>query len=81
MQQLDYSKAYDPDKISGCLLKETGKLLSNYPPSHIDFLSILEARPTPWGFETCKYYPSFKKGVQSTPANYRPISLTCITML
>ena len=29
MQQLDYSKAYSPDKFPGCLLKETAVELSS----------------------------------------------------
>ena len=45
MQQLDYSKVYGPDKIPGCLPKETAVKLSS--PLIIIFRAYLKQGPLP----------------------------------
>ena len=76
MQQLDYSKAYGPDKIPGRLLKETANELS--PPLTLIFQASLKQGQLPNDWKHANITPVFKKGARSAPANYRPISLTCI---
>ena len=76
MQQLDYSKAYGLDKIPGHLLKETAVELSS--PLTLIFQASLKQGQLPKDWKHANITPVFKKGVRSSPVNYRPISLTCI---
>ena len=78
IQQLDYSKAYSPDKIPGRLLKETAIELSL--PFILIFQTSLKQGQLLEDWKHTNITPVFKKGVWSAPANYRPIciSLTCI---
>ena len=76
LQQLDSSKAYGPDNISGRLLKEFAFELSS--PLTLIFQASLKQGQPPRDWKHANITPIFKKGVWSVPVNYRPISLTCI---
>ena len=60
MQQLDYSKAYGPDKIPGRLLKETANELS--PPLTLIFQASLKQGQLPNNWKHANITPVFKKG-------------------
>ena len=61
MQQLDYSKAYGPDKIPGCLLKETAVELSS--PLTLIFQASLKQGQLPKDWKHANITSVFKKGV------------------
>ncbi len=73
---LNASKAAGPDQLSGRLLKSTAKesaqILQKIFQRSIDTGRI----PDAWKEATVS--PIFKKSSRSDPANYRPVSLTCI---
>jgi len=64
---LNLHKAADPDQIKPIILKY---LLTPLSP-------ILKGTLPP-NWKDAKVAPVYKKGERSNPANYRPISLTCI---
>ena len=76
MQQLDYSKAYNPDKIPRRILIDTATELSS--PLTLTFQASLKQGQLPDDWKHVNITAVFKKGARSVPANYRPISLTCI---
>ena len=77
LKNINPSKAGGPDNIAGRLLKE---LATEFAPffTHLFNLSLSSGEvPSLWGEQWVN--PIFKKGLKSEPANYRPVSLTCIT--
>ena len=76
LKELIPTKAPGIDKIHPKVLKETADIIAN-PLTHIFNLSIKEGQlPSQW--LDAIVTPIYKKGPRSDPANYRPVSLTCI---
>jgi hypothetical protein len=76
MRSLDPNKATGPDGISPRVLKELAEELA--PGLTIIFRSSLATGHVPADWKDAHVTPIFKKGVQYDPANYRPVSLTCV---
>ena len=77
LSNLNASKAAGPDQLSGKLLKatacESAKILQ------VIFQRSLDTGELPADWKNALITPVFKKASRSDPANYRPISLTCIS--
>ena len=77
LQEINPSKASDPDQVPCRILRELSVELA--PVLTVIFTQSLETGmlPSPW----CTAYvtPVFKKGSTCQPENYRPVSLTCVT--
>ena len=75
---LDSSKAPGPDHIRPKLLKlipeDTSQCLK------LIFESSLRKSEVPKDWKIATITPLFKKGAKSDPKNYRPVSLTSITL-
>ena len=76
LHDLEVHKACGPDGISPCLLKETAS--STAPMLTLIYQATLKQQRVPADWKKALVVPIFKKGVHTCPANYRPISLTCI---
>lgn len=76
LKNLKTDKAAGPDQISPILLKELHNEVS--PIVQILFQLSYDTGVLPREWCTASVGPLFKKGDRSKPANYRPISLTCI---
>lgn len=76
LKNLKTDKAAGPDQISPILLKELHNEVS--PIVQILFQLSYDTGVLPREWCTASVSPLFKKGDRSKPANYRPISLTCI---
>ena len=76
LQSLNHSKASGPDEIPARLLKN---LATELTPAITEIFrqSVLTgALPESW--KQAWISPVYKKGNRNDPANYRPVSLTCI---
>ena len=74
---MDPSKAQGPDKIPARVLKELSNELA-LPISAL-FNSSIETGELPEDWTSAEVIAIYKKkGKRSDPANYRPVSLTCI---
>ena len=77
LSKLDPSKAQGPDKIPARVLKELSNELA-LPISAL-FNSSIETGELPEDWTSAEVIAIYKKkGKRSDPANYRPVSLTCI---
>ena len=76
LKNLKTDKAAGPDQIKPLLLKELHQQLS--PIIQVLFQLSLDSGTLPQDWVTANVSPLFKKGDRTKPANYRPISLTCI---
>ena len=77
LNKLDPSKAQGPDKIPARVLKELSNELSH--PISVLFNTSLETGELPEDWKSAEVIAIYKKkGKRSDPANYRPVSLTCI---
>ena len=76
LANLNPGKASGPDQVSGRFLKTLSKELAPVL-THIFRQSLLSG-VVPREWTTAWITPVFKKGSRSDPANYRPVSLTCI---
>jgi len=76
LRELDPSKSQGPDKVPARLLK----LMANEISSSLSlvFSASLHQGIVPEDWKQAFVTPLYKKGARSNPANYRPISLTCI---
>ena len=77
LQNLKPHKAAGPDEISPRVLKELAPTIA--PTLTIIFEKSLKLGEVPKDWRTANVAPVFKKGQKYVAANYRPISLTCIT--
>ena len=69
-------KAAGPDQISPRVLREIAPLVA--PALTLIFRHSLSSGEVPDDWRTANVAPIYKKGQKYTPANYRPVSLTCI---
>ncbi|KAL8595170.1 hypothetical protein ACOMHN_013843 [Nucella lapillus] len=76
MENLNPNKATGPDGISPRVLKELAKELA--PGLTAVFQSSLTTGSVPADWKDAHVTPIFKKGEKYNPANYRPVSLTCV---
>ena len=76
LKKVNASKAKGPDNISPRLLKELAFELSEVL-THF-FQQSINTGIIPDDWKTANICPLFKKNDRTTPANYRPVSLTCI---
>ena len=77
LKNLNPAKAMGPDKIPGVILKELNEELSI--PLSIIFNKSLHTGVVPSGWKTAEVSAIFKKGNNTDPGNYRPVSLTSIS--
>ena len=76
LKNLNGKKAAGPDGIPCRLLQAVAKELA--PALTTLFRTSLDKGITPLAWKHATVQPIYKKGDRSAPANYRPISLTCI---
>ena len=76
LSQLNPNKACGPDEIPAIVLKKASHSISHWP-SFI-FQQSLECDVVLSDWSRALVTAIFKKGNKSDPANYRPVSLTCI---
>ncbi len=78
MSKIDTSKASGPDELPGRLLKEGAQWIAS-PLSKLFSLSLAQGK-LPQDWTSANITPIFKKGNKHSVSNYRPVSLTCITV-
>ena len=76
LKNLNSHKATGPDGIPARLLKETAAEIA--PAITLLYQASLNQVTVPSAWKRALVVPTFKKGNRSSPANYRPISLTAI---
>ena len=76
LEAIDPSKAAGPDELPCRLLKELATELAPIFTSLFRQTLHTGQLPTPW--TTAWVVPIFKSGARCEPANYRPVSLTCV---
>jgi hypothetical protein len=76
IDQLKVGKAPGLDGFSSTLIKNLKEVLIK--PLKIIFKDSLQKGEVPSQWKVAKVIPIFKKGSKGDPANYRPVSLTCI---
>ena len=76
LKEVDPYKATGPDCIPAKLLKEMAEELS--PSLTLIFTASLQQGKIPQDWKKVLVTPIFKKGDQTNPTNYRPVSLTSI---
>ena len=76
LNNLNPHKASGPDQIKPIILKTLSKELT--PILQVIFQKSLDEGSLPSQWKSANIAPVYKKGDKSNPANYRPISLTCV---
>ena len=76
LKNLNAHKAAGPDDISPRILKELATTIA--PILTVIFNRSYETGEVPMMWRRANVVPIYKKGAKCDPANYRPISLTCI---
>ena len=74
---LNANKAAGPDELHGKLLKNTAK--ESALLLHAIFQCSIDSGEIPEAWKKAIISPVYKKSDRSDPANYRPVSLTCIS--
>ena len=77
LQKLKPNKAAGPDKMKPLVMRETAENIA--PGLAAIFRKSLETGIVPEDWRTAHVTPIYKKGQRYIPANYRPVSLTCIS--
>ena len=77
LKTLKPDRAHGPDNLSSRVLIELGETIVD--PLYFLFKQSLENGELPRDWCDAIVIPIFKKGAKNEPANYRPVSLTCIT--
>ena len=77
LKRLKPHKASGPDEISPRILLEMADVLAG--PLATLFQLSLDKATVPADWKTATVCPVYKKGEKHAPANYRPISLTCVS--
>ena len=77
LANLNTGKAAGPDGLSGKLLKGTSSEIA--PILHAIFQRSIDEGTVPRAWKHANISPVFKKKDRCDPANYRPVSLTCIS--
>ena len=77
LQELSPSKASGPDNIPNRILKETATQISPFITKL--FNQSLQIGKLPKDWNKANVTPIYKKGNRQDPANYRPVSLTCVS--
>ena len=76
LKRLNPNKASGPDNLSPRVLKECASIIA--PLLRTLYQKSLDTSAVPYDWKQATVSPVFKKGDRYQPANYRPISLTCI---
>ena len=76
LEGLNGGKAHGPDELPNLILKNAANEIS--PFLKIIFDQSLQTGKLPDDWVEANVAPVFKKGDKHSPANYRPISLTCV---
>ena len=76
LKSLNPDKASGPDSMTSWFLKENGTIIAPML-THI-FQESVDTGTIPDQWKEANICPTFKKGKQSDPTNYRPVSLTCV---
>ena len=76
LRQLKPGKASGPDNISPRVLKELADVIAD-PLARV-FRKSLHKGTVPSDWKHANVAPIYKKGEKYDPANYRPVSLTCV---
>ena len=77
MQNINVNKSTGPDEITGKLLQICAPDL--YESFTLLFQKSIVSGTVPNDWKSAHIFPLYKKGDKSTPANYRPVSLICIS--
>ena len=77
LEKLNASKATGPDELPARVLKEAAIQIA--PMLSFIFQQSLDSGHVPVDWRSANVAPIFKKSDRSKPANYRPVSLTCIS--
>ena len=77
LTNLNASKAAGPDQLSGRLLKATARESAEI--LQVIFQRSIDEGVLPEDWKKALITPVYKKASRSNPANYRPVSLTCIS--
>ena len=76
LHNIQAHRASGPDNLPARFLKEVANKIA--PVLTIIFQASLDQGCLPAIWKTAAIVPIFKKGKETDPCNYRPISLTCI---
>jgi hypothetical protein len=76
LKKLNPRKATGPDGISARVLRELAEEVA--PSLTLIYRSSISSGSVPSDWKSALVTPIFKKGEHYDPANYRPVSLTCI---
>ena len=75
LNNLKTHSAAGPDRIPPIFYKNTSNTITH--PLSILYRTVIDIHQLPSEWKYSIVTPKFKKGVPSTPSNYRPIALTC----
>ena len=76
LKQLKPSAALGPDRVWTRVLHTMAEVLAN--PLSVIFGRLMGEGEVPGIWRKANVCPIFKKGTKGDPANYRPVSLTCV---